>query len=84
MASGSSKNTEREIRQLDFLSHFDLVFRHVRVADSEVADTLSRIEINSLQFPSGIDYAELAAEHQHEMIRSHVIPNLLACSSISF
>ncbi len=66
MASHSSKYTEREIRRLDFLSQFDLEFRNVRGADNEVADALSKIEINSLQFPSGIDYIELAAEEKRE------------------
>ncbi len=77
MASHSSKYTEREIRQLDFLSQFDLEFCHARVANNEVADALSRIEIYSLQFPSGIDYTELAAEQKREGIRSHGIPNLI-------
>ncbi len=62
MASQSSKYTEPEIRQQDFSSQFNLEFRHVQGADNEVAVALSRIEINSLQFPSGIDYTELAAE----------------------
>ncbi len=43
---------------------------------NEVADTLSRIEINSLQFPPGIDYAEIAAEQQREGIASHGVPDL--------
>ncbi len=74
--SHSSKYTEREIKQLDFLSQFDLDFRHVRGADNEVADALSGIEINSFQFPSGIDCTELAAE-QREGIGSHGIPILI-------
>ncbi len=78
MASHSSKYTEREIRQLDFLCQFDLEFRHVRGSENEVADALSRIEINSLQFPLGIYYAEIAAEQQREGISAHGIPNLAA------
>ncbi len=62
---------------MDYLSQFDLEFRHVRGANNEVADALSRIEIISLQFPSGIDYTELAAQQKHEGIRSHGIPNLI-------
>ncbi len=61
MASHSSKYIEREIRQFDFLCQFNLEFRHVPGSENEVADALSRIEINSLQFPPGIDYAEIAA-----------------------
>ncbi len=77
MASHSSKYTERDIRQLDFLSQFDLEFRPVRGVDNKLADALSRIEINSLQFPSGIDYTELAAEQKREGMRSHGTPNLI-------
>ncbi len=62
IASQSSKYTEPEIRQPDFSSQFNLEFRHVQGQSIEVADALSRIEINSLQFPSGIDYTELADE----------------------
>ncbi len=65
------------------LSIFDLEFRHVRGADKEVADVLlSRIEINSLQYPSGMDYVELAAEQKCEGIRSHGIPSEEKCSKI--
>ncbi len=76
MASHSSKYTEREIRQLGFLCQFDLEFRHVRGSESEVADALSRIEIKSMQFPPGIDYADIAAEQQREGIISHEVPDL--------
>ena len=69
MASYSSRYNEREIRQLDFLSQFDLEFRHIRGADNEVADALSRIELNSLQLANGIDYEEMADAQQHEGIR---------------
>ncbi len=41
MALHSSKCTEREIKQLDFLSHLYLKFRHVRGSDNVVADALS-------------------------------------------
>ncbi len=50
MSSHSSQYKEREIRQLDFLSPFDLKFRRIRGADV-MADALSRIEINNLEFP---------------------------------
>ncbi len=46
VASHSSKYTERKIRQLDFLSHFNLDFRHFWGADNEVANTLSRIDMD--------------------------------------
>ncbi len=76
MASHSWKYTEREIRQSDFLCQFDLEFRHVRGSENEVADALSRIEINSLQFPPGIDCTEIAAKQQREGNTSHMVPDL--------
>ncbi len=49
MSSRSSQYKEREIRQLDFLSQCDLKCRRVRGADV-MADALSRIEVNNLEF----------------------------------
>ncbi len=76
MASHSSKYTEREIRQLDYLCQFNLEFRHVRGSENKVVDALTRIEINSLQFPPGIDYAEISAEQPREGITSHAVHDL--------
>ncbi len=45
----SNRYTEREIRQLDFLSQFDLEFRYVKGAENKVADAFSRIFINSFR-----------------------------------
>ncbi len=76
ITSHSSKYTEREIRQSGFLCQFALEFRHVRGSENEIADALSQIEINSLQFPPGIDYAEIATEQQWEGITLHGVPDL--------
>ncbi len=76
MSSHSSQYTEREIRQLDFLSHFDLEFRHVRESENGVAGALLRIEINSRPFSPCIAYAEIAAKQQREGITSHGVLNL--------
>ncbi len=76
IASHSFKYTEREISQLNGLSQFGLELRQVRGSGNEVADALSRITINNLQFPSDIDYMELAATQRHQIARSSQRRNL--------
>ena len=43
----------------------------MRGAQNEVADALSRIEINSIQFPDGVDYDEMAAAQEREGLANH-------------
>ncbi len=62
LQSHSDKNSEREFRQLDFLSQFNLEFRHVHGRDNKVADALSRITINAVLLEDGIDYEQMASE----------------------
>ncbi len=50
LQSHSDKNSEREFHQLDFLSQFNLEFRHVPGRDYEVAGASSRITINAVHF----------------------------------
>ncbi len=77
LQSHSDKYSEREFRQLDFLSQFNLEFRHVRGRDSEVADALSRITINAVLLEDGIDYEQMAAEQRSEGISiSSAAPHL--------
>ncbi len=66
LQSHSDKYSEREFRQLDFLSQFNLEFRHVHGRDNEVADALSRISINAVLL--GIDYEQMAAEQRSKGI----------------
>ncbi len=56
----SNRYTEREIRPLDFLSQFDLEFRHVKGAENEVADAFSRISISRFHLAQSVDYEALA------------------------
>jgi len=42
----------RQQRQISYLSQFDLQFFHVAGADNVVADALSRVEINDIEFDS--------------------------------
>ncbi len=77
LQSHSDKYSEREFRQLDFLSQFNLEFRHVRGCDNEVADALSRIIINAVLLEDGIDYEQLAVEQRSEGISmSSAAPHL--------
>ena len=66
VSSASTKYLEREIRHLDFLSQFDLEFRHIQGVGNQVADALSRISVNSIEFPDGLDYDTMAAAQASE------------------
>jgi len=72
--SHSDRYTEREIRQLDFLSQFNIEFRHVKGIDNPVADALSRITINGVQFSPGIDYDVLALAQQENGLSLDRLP----------
>ncbi len=75
----SNRYTEREFRQLDFLSQFDLEFRHVKGAENEVADAFSRISISSLRFAQSVDYEALAQAQLDANLSSAQLPP--SCSS---
>ena len=78
----SSRYTDRETRQLDYLSQFDLEFRHIRGSENVVADALSRVPINSLQLKPALDLKHMAAEQKKCGLRksgsdSHLIESPL-------
>ncbi len=79
--SHSNKYSEREIRHLDFLSQFDIEFRHIKGIENPVADALSRITINALKLPDGIDLQALASAQLQEgfAVRKET-PNIVAVS----
>ena len=60
----SSRYTDRETRQLDYLSQFDLEFRHIRGSENVVADALSRVNINSFRLKPAIDLKQMEAEQR--------------------
>ncbi|BHF65278.1 Era Like 12S Mitochondrial RRNA Chaperone 1 [Sparganum proliferum] len=62
--SRSDKLSPREIRHLDYISHFTSDIRHIDGSRNEVADALSRPSIAHLQLSPGIDLAEMAAEQR--------------------
>nr|VZI33382.1 unnamed protein product [Spirometra erinaceieuropaei] len=64
MRSHWDKLNPREIRHLDYISHFTIDIRHIDGTKNEVADALSRPSIAHLQLSSGIDLNEMAAEQR--------------------
>eukprot|EP00794_Sanderia_malayensis_P015573 gene15573-biopygen13284 len=57
----------REIRHLDFISQFSTDIRHVKGSFNNVADALSRIEINSLTTSTpSFDFNQLATAQQND------------------
>ncbi len=70
----SNRHTEREIRQLDFLSQFDLELRHVKGAENEVADAFSRISISRFRLAQSVDYEALAQAQIDANISSAQLP----------
>ena len=59
LTSRSEQHSPRQVRHLDFVSQFTSDIRHVQGAANPVADELSRIELNTLQFDHGIDFEEM-------------------------
>ena len=67
------RHSPRQARQLDFISQFTSVIRHVEGNNNPVADALSRIESNALitKQPPEIDFAAMAqAQRVDPQIRS--------------
>ncbi len=58
------------------LRHLDEVFRRQDDCGLLVNAEKLRVEINGLQFPPGIDYAEISTDQQREGISSYGIPSL--------
>ena len=80
-ATTSNRYTPRQARHLDFISQFTTDIRHVKGSNNPVADTLSRIDINTLQRPNGIDYKAMAVAQKKdtellETLRSSLALNL--------
>ncbi len=62
LLSHSDKYSERAFHQLEFLTQFNLEFRHVRGRYIYVSDALSGITVNAVLLEFGIDYEQMAAE----------------------
>ena len=64
LRSHSDRYSDREVRQLDFISQFCSDIRHVSGTHNDVADAFSCVAINAVHFPAGIDFALMAAQQQ--------------------
>ena len=64
IATNSNCYSPRQARQLDFISQFTTNIRHVKGSNNPVGDTLSRVDINALQQPNGIDFTAMAVAQQ--------------------
>nr|VZI14960.1 unnamed protein product [Spirometra erinaceieuropaei] len=62
LRSHSDKYNPKEIAHLDYISQFTTDIRHIDGTKDEVADTLSRPSLSSLQLSHGIDLCAMAAE----------------------
>ena len=78
----SDHHSPRQARQLDYISQFTTVIRHVKGSDNVVADALSRIETNALltATPLVIDFPAMARaqqeDPQHMELQSSPPPSL--------
>ena len=64
MAKASEPWSNRQQRQLFYISEFTTSIRHVQGKNNFVADTLSRALIDEVQL--SIDYAAMAAAQQQD------------------
>ena len=64
--SNSTQHAPRECRHLDFISQFTTDIRHVSGPMNEVADALSRLEVEAISENSTVDYNTLAAAQQSD------------------
>ena len=78
LSSLPSCYSPRETRHLNFILQFSSDIRHVHGHDNPIADALSRMDINSLNRPSMIDFTLLAAAQQNDP----AIPALKDSSSL--
>ena len=62
LRSHSDRYSDREVRQLNFISQFCNDIRHVCGPQNAVADAFSRVPINALHLPVGVDFAAMANE----------------------
>ena len=64
--AANQRHNPREARHLDFISQFTTDIRHVSGSENQVADTLSRIEVNAITTLPSIDHTEIALAQQSE------------------
>ena len=62
LKTSPDRHSPREARQLDYVSQFTSDIRHIRGVDNQVADALSRTEIDSVQLPNSINLRVVATD----------------------
>ena len=80
--TNSNRYLPHQARQLDFISQFTTDIRHMKGSNNPVADALSRVDINALQQPNGVDFTAMAIAQQTdpellEMLQSSLALNLI-------
>ncbi|GBN45744.1 hypothetical protein AVEN_199115-1 [Araneus ventricosus] len=60
------KCSPRQLRHLDFISQYSTDTRHVQGSKNAVADSLSRIEMNSITKSPFLNFSELAKAQQND------------------
>ena len=78
LSAAPSRYSSRETRHLDFTSQFTSDIRHINGEENPVADALSRMDINALNYSFAIDFTILAAAQQNDP----QIPALKTSSSL--
>lgn len=76
LTSNSDSCLPRQARHLDFISQFTTDIRHVKGNLNPVADALSRIEVNAVQRPLGLDFQAMAAAQRTD-------PDLLRLQTVA-
>ncbi|KAL5486941.1 hypothetical protein EMCRGX_G019484 [Ephydatia muelleri] len=71
----SSNHSPHEARQLDFIVQFTSDIQHVKGADNQVADALSRINVSTLSVieVNGIDLEQMAAAQEEDQEIKHLL-----------
>ena len=78
LRSHSDRYSDREVRQLNFISQFCNDIRYVCGPQNAVADAFSRVPINALHLPAGVDFAAMANEQaQADRPRAKDFPGFL-------
>ena len=71
----SSNHSPCQARQLDFIAQFTSDIQHVKGADNQVADALSRINVSTLSVieVNGIDLEQMAAAQEEDQEIKHLL-----------
>ena len=66
ISSEHQRHNPREARHLDFISQFTTDIRHISGSQNEVADALSRIEVNAIVPLPSVDFPAMSVAQENE------------------